>query len=412
MSICWRSCGPQARSVAAALPATPNPTTAIREAARGGSVPAGFPPRLEGVETISLARGIPGPELLPVAELADCARAAIERDGRTILNYGAAGGYRPLREWIGERHGVDPERVVLTNGSLQGLAFLAGRLASRGRVLVEAPTYDRPLKLLAELDADVCSVPLDEEGLDVDVLESELRAGPAASFLYTIPTFQNPSGRTLSTERRRRLVELARKHALLIVEDDPYGLIRFEGESPPTLFELADGEEIVYGSSFSKTIAPGARVGYLVMPGELAQAVAAAATATYITPSLIGEAAVYEFLRRGLLAQNLERIKAELGARRDAMLAALERELGGAARWSHPEGGYFVWLELAERVDARDLLRRAEAAGVTFVPGSDFGGPPNSLRLAFSFVGPDAVAEGIARLASAVPAATTVELAQ
>jgi DNA-binding transcriptional MocR family regulator len=364
------------------------------------------------METISFARGIPAPQLLPVAELADCARAAIERDGSTVLNYGASGGYAPLRAWIAERHEVDPERVVLTNGSLQGLAFLAKELAPRGPVLVERPTYDRPLKLLAELGADVRGIPLDEEGLDVHALEAELRAGRPASFLYTIPTFQNPSGRTLSTDRRRRLVQIAREHELLIVEDDPYGLVRFEGEAPPTVFELAGGDGVVYGSSFSKTIAPGARVGYLVLPVDLAAAVTASATATYITPSLIGEAAVFEFLRRGLLEPNLERICEELRARRDAMLAALERELGAAARWSRPEGGYFLWLELGEGVDARELLGRAETSGVTFVPGSDFGGPPNSLRLAFSFVDVDAVAEGIGRLASLVPAAAPVQLAQ
>jgi DNA-binding transcriptional MocR family regulator len=364
------------------------------------------------VDLISFARGIPGPELLPVAELADCARAAIERDGRTILNYGPAGGYGPLRTWIAERHGVDAGRVVLTNGSLQGLGFLAAQLVPLGPVLVETPTYDRPLKLLADLGAGVHGIPLDEEGLDVDALESELRSGPKPSFLYTIPTFQNPSGRTLSTERRRRLVEVAREHELVIVEDDPYGLVRFEGEPPPTLFELGGGDGIVYGSSFSKTIAPGARVGYLVLPDDLVAGVIASATATYITPSLIAEAAVYEFLRRGLFEPNLERVRGELRARRDAMLAALERKLGDAARWSRPEGGYFLWVELAGGIDATELLGRAEEAGVTFVPGSDFGGPPNSLRLAFSFVDADAVAEGIGRLASLLPAAAPVQLTQ
>jgi 2-aminoadipate transaminase len=363
------------------------------------------------METISFARGIPAPELLPVAELADCARAAIERDGRTILNYGAAGGYGPLREWIADRHGVDSDRVVLTNGSLQGLAFLARELVPNGRVLVETPTYDRPLKLLAEMGADVRGIALDDEGLDVDALDAELDTAPA-SFLYAIPTFQNPTGRTLSVDRRHRLVEIARERGVLVVEDDPYGLVRFEGDAPPTLFELAGGEGVVYSSSFSKTIAPGARVGYLVLPDELAKAVSASATATYITPSLVGEAAVYEFVRRGLLEPNLERVREGLKARRNAMLDALDRELGRAARWSHPEGGYFLWLELGEETDARELLGRAEAAGVTFVPGSDFGGPSNTLRLAFSFVDVDAVGEGIARLGSLVPTSAPVELAQ
>ena len=357
---------------------------------------------------ISFARGIPAPELLPVSELADCARAALERDGRTILNYGPAAGYEPLRAWIGERHRVDPARVVLTNGSLQGLAFLAGQLVPRGRVLVETPTYDRPLKLLADLGAEVTGIPLDDEGLDVVALEAELRNGRRVSFLYTIPTFQNPSGRTLSTERRRRLVELAREHGLLVLEDDPYGLVRYEGEPQPTLFELAEGAGVIYGSSFSKTIAPGARVGYLVLPDDLAAGVAAAATATYITPSLIAEATIHEFLQRGLFEPNLDRVCSGLRARRDAMLDALDRTLTGEARWTRPEGGYFLWLELGQGVDARALLERAEAEGVTYVPGADFGGPPNSLRLAFSFVDTAAIRDGIARLAALVPASASV----
>ena len=359
---------------------------------------------------ISFARGIPAPELLPVEQLADCARAALDRDGMTILNYGPAGGYEPLRAWIGERHAVDPARVVLTNGSLQGLAFLAGRLVPRGRVVVEVPTYDRPLKLLAELGADVVGIPLDDDGLDVDALEAELRRGARASFLYTIPTFQNPSGRSLSIERRRRLVELAREHELLIVEDDPYGLVRYEGTAAPTLFELADGKHVVYSSSFSKTIAPGARVGYLVLPESLVSDVTAAATATYITPSLVSEAMVNEFLRRGLFEPNLERVRAGLRERRDAMLAALARDFAGVARWTKPEGGYFAWLELGDDLDARELLRRAEEAGVTYVPGVDFGGPANSLRLAFSFVDAAAISDGIGRLAALVPASASASV--
>src|SRR5215208_4157817 len=286
---------------------------------------ARYPPR---VETISFARGIPAPECLPVAELADCARAAIERDGVTILSYGSSAGYAPLREWIAERHGTEPERVLLSNGSLQGFVFLAQRLAPARRVLVEQPTYDRPLQILRELGAEVVPVAMDDEGLDPDALEDALRDGAPPAFLYTIPTFQNPSGRTLSTERRRRIVELAREHDVLVLEDDPYGLVRFEGEAPPTLLELEGGERVIYASSFSKTVAPGARVGYFVLPATLLAELEGTIASTYISPAMLGQATVYEFVRRGRFEPNLERVRDLLRVRRDAMLDSLERELG------------------------------------------------------------------------------------
>ena len=358
-----------------------------------GQTPLGSDPvsKLGVVETISLARGIPAPECIPVEELADCARAAIERDGTTVLSYGPVGGYQPLRELLAERHGVEPSRVLVTNGSLQGIAFLADRFAG-ARVLVERPTYDRPLKLLAARGVDVTAVPLDGDGLDLDALEQALDNGPKPAFLYTIPTFQNPSGRTLNTERRERLVQLARERDLLVLEDDPYGLVRFEGEPPPTLFELDGGEHVVYSSSFSKTIAPGLRVGYFVLPQKLDAELEALAVSTYITPVLLGQATVFEFLRRGNLESNLTRVRDLLRLRRDAMLEALEQELP-AATWSRPEGGYFIWLELPNEVQ--------EVPGVTFVAGTDFGGAPNTARLAFSYVSPEEIREGIRRLSAA-----------
>src|SRR5262245_23084864 len=268
------------------------------------------------MESISFARGVPAPECLPYADLADCARAAIDADGETVLSYGPGGGYPLLREWIAERHGVEPAQVVLTNGSLQGFQFVAELLAANGPVLVEAPTYDRPLKILASVGAEVIPVPLDEEGT----------VGSGA-FLYTIPTFQNPTGRTLSLDRRKRLAKLA-KGGLLVLEDDPYGLVRFEGEPLPTVFELAGGENVVYSSSFSKTVAPGLRVGYLVLPAALAERVVAAATASYITPALLSQATVYEFLRRGSFEPNVERINGLLRERRDEIGRASCRERG------------------------------------------------------------------------------------
>ena len=360
------------------------------------------------MDVVSFARGVPAPECLPVEEMAECARAVIERDGRTVLSYGPGGGYTPLREWIAARHGVEPSRVVVTTSSLQGFGFLAEELVGAGnRVFVEAPAYDRPLKILTRLSADVVAVPLDDEGLDSESLERDLRDGPPPAFLYTNPTFQNPSGRTLSLERRRHLIEIAHEHDLFILEDDPYGLVRFEGEPLPTLFELdGRGDRVAYASSFSKTIAPGVRVGYLVLPQELAARVEARAVGTYISPPFLTQATVFEFLSRGLFESNVARVNGLLKLRRDAMLAALERDFPETARWSHPQGGYFLWLDLPPEIRADDLQVAAEAVGVTFVKGSDFFAGhlagEHELRLAYSFVSPDEIADGISRLAPLV----------
>ena len=348
------------------------------------------------METISFARGVPAPECLPVEELADCARVAIEREGSAALLYGNTLGYQPLREWIGELHGVDPARVVVTNGSLQAFHFVLATLAGSRRIVVERPTYDRPRKVLSGFD----EVAVDDEGFEVDELE-RLLAGLGPAFLYTIPTFQNPSGVTLSAERRHRLAVLAADGALIVFEDDPYGLVRFEGEPLPSVFELAGGRNVVYSSSFSKTIAPGLRVGYVLVPEQVEPELEDLVASTYITPALVSQAVVLEFLSRGLFEPNLERVCGLLRARRDAMLDTLERELGGRAHWSHPAGGYFLWLELPGTV-ATELLGRASGAGVTFVPGVDFGGGPSSARLAFSFASPAEIKEGVARLAELV----------
>ena len=354
---------------------------------------------------ITFARGAPAPECLPVAELADCARAALERDGVGVLSYGPGGGYGPLREWIAERHGVEPSRVVLTNGGLQGFVFYAAlQLARRpGRVLVEGPTYDRPLKVLTREHAAVAVLPMDDEGLEPEALEAELRHDNKVSFLYTIPTFQNPSGRTLSAERRLRIAELAAEHDLHVLEDDPYGLVRYDGQSPPSLHTLEGGERVTYTSSFSKTVAPGVRVGYFVLPAAQAAGFESYAVDTYISPPFLPQAAVFELIRRGGFEPNLERVKGLLRARRDAMGAAVERDFPESARWSLPEGGYFLWVDFGDRLDAAGLLARANEAGVTFVKGADFfpggAGGQSSARLAFSYETPERIAEGIALLA-------------
>jgi len=353
---------------------------------------------------ISFARGAPSPECIDVGLVSDCAATVLERDGKTVLSYGAGGGYGPLRELLAARHDVDPGRVFVTTGGLQGFVFYAAVQLERrpGRVLVEGPTYDRPLKILRRHGAEVVALPMDEEGLDPDALEAELARGGDISFLYTIPTFQNPSGRTLGEARRQRIAELARDHGLDVLEDDPYGLVRFEGESPSWLHSMEGGEHVTFTSSFSKTVAPGLRVGWFVVPEAMRAAYDDRAVSTYISPPLLPQAIVHEVHERGQFQPNLERISGILRAQRDAMLGALERELGGRATWSRPEGGYFLWLDLGGGVDTGALLTRATDAGVTFVRGADFfagDGGGSAARLAFSYEPPDRVDEGVRLLA-------------
>lgn len=364
------------------------------------------------METISFARGNPSPDILPVEALEECASAVIRREGRTILNYGPAGGYQPLREWIASQHGCEPSQVVISTGSLSGFNFLMRVLfADGGRAVIEAPSYDRTIGVLKGLRAEIESVPLTDAGLDFDRLESIVGSGPAPKVLYSIPTFQNPSGRTLPLEQRRALVELAQAKGFLIYEDDPYRLVRYSGEPQPSMYELAGGKGVVFSSSFSKTGAPGLRVGYMVLPPELVEPVETIAASMYIGPPPLPQAMLHEFIQRGLFEPNLRFVCDELRKRRDAMLETLEATFPEGSVWSRPDGGYFLWVDLPAGVPVDALAARAAEAGVQFVKGTDFfaaGGGEESMRLAFSYPSVEEIREGITRLGGLVREAASV----
>jgi DNA-binding transcriptional MocR family regulator len=364
------------------------------------------------MSVISFARGFPGPDLLPVEAFGDCARAALERDGATALNYGPPLGYQPLREWLAERHGVDVERVMISNGSLQAFSFIARHHVQAGaKFFVEAPCYDRSLQILRRIGADVEAIPLTDEGLDLDLLEQALAAAPGPTLLYTIPTFQNPSGRTLSEPSRRRLLELAKANGTVVLEDDPYGLLRFRGEALPRLFELAGGDGVMLLSSFSKTVAPGIRVGFAILPEELMGAMQTFVFENYVSPVMFVEATLHEFVSRGLFDPNVETVQEALRARRDTMISALARELPEGTRWNEPDGGYFLWVDLPGGLSAESLFAQAADVGVAFVKGADFflhEGGESSLRLAFSYERPEAIDEGVSRLGRLVADALAV----
>lgn len=354
-------------------------------------------------ETISFARGAPSIDIVAVDALREAARQALEADPKGVFSYGTSVGYPPLREWIADRHGVPPERVMATNGSMQADAFLFEALIEPGdTVVVEAPSYDRTLLSLRGRGAELVPIPLEPDGVDVEALEGALEGGARPKLAHIIPNFHNPAGCTLSLAKRKRLLELAERHGFVLFEDDPYVELRFEGERQPSLLELGGTERVVYASSFSKTVCPGVRVGYLVGSEEQIQRVTSLATNTYISPSMVSQAIVAEFCRSGAIGDSIETVKGALRERRDALCAALERELP-EARFVPPEGGYFLWVELPEgtRVDA--LQQAAAEAGVVFVRGTDFllEGGDNALRLAYSGVTPGEIEEGVGRLAAA-----------
>ncbi len=359
-------------------------------------------------KTISLARGAPSLDIVAADELREAAGAALAGDPAGSFAYGTSVGYPPLRRWVAEKHGVPVERVLVTNGSMQADAFLFEHLVAAGdAVVVEAPTYDRTLLSLRGRGADVLAIPLEADGLDVGALERALEAGARPRLAHVIPNFHNPAGCTLSLDKRRRLIELAERFDFVLFEDDPYIDIRFEGKDLPRMLELEDGDRVVYASSFTKTVCPGVRVGYLVGPEHHIEAIARLATNTYISPSMVAQSIVAEFCRSGAIDGSIATIKAALRERRDTLCAALERELPEASFVS-PQGGYFLWVELPEGADVDRLLGVAAERGVAFVKGTDFllEGGENALRLAYSGVTPGEIEDGVGRLAEAYGAVT------
>jgi 2-aminoadipate transaminase len=352
---------------------------------------------------ISLARGAPSLDIVAVDELRAAADRAFERDPSGAFSYGTSAGYPRLLEWIAAKHGVEPDRTIATNGSMQADAFLFQALVEPGDVVVvEAPTYDRTLRALRGLGAEILAIPLEADGIDVEALARALDAGARPKLAHIIPNFQNPAGCTLSLEKRERLLELSREHGFTIFEDDPYVELRFEGPQHPTMLSLDDGTGVVYASSFSKTVCPGIRVGYLVGPAELIGRIRGIATGTYISPSMVAQSIVAEFCHSGAIERSIATVKRALLERRDATRAALKRHLP-EARFVTPEGGYFLWVDLPEGSDVAQLEAGARERGVIFVKGTDFllEGGESSLRLAYSAVPPDQIEEGIARVADA-----------
>ena len=360
-------------------------------------------------DVISFARGAPSADILPVEAVREAARAALEDDWERALSYGTGKGHPELCEWIAsELHGIEPDRVMITNGSMEAAALLFHYFVEPGdRVVVEQPSYDRTLLLLGRSGAELVPVPLDNDGIDIDALERALLDGPI-KLAHIIPNYHNPAGCTLSEAKRRRLVELAGEFDFQIFEDDPYRLVSFDGVVLPTMLSLDGSDRVIHASSFSKTVSPGVRVGYLAGPQEQIATLSKRGSEHYISPNMLAESVVLEMCRSGALKRNIDFVNDVLRQRRDAVVAALGKHIP-EARFLVPGGGYFLWLDLKQGTDTPAVLDAAKDEGVAFVAGPDFmlDGGESSLRLSFASVPVEDVDEGIQRLARALAAVRT-----
>jgi DNA-binding transcriptional MocR family regulator len=368
------------------------------------AMPTSAPGPVPGAPTISFARGAPSLDIVDVEGLRDAAARAFESDPAGTTAYGTSVGYPRLRAWIAERHGVEPDRVLVTNGSMQADAFLFEHLVRPGdEVIVERPSYDRTLLSLRQRGARLHDIELQPDGIDMHALERLLSGGAAArpKLAHIIPNFQNPAGYTLSLPKRHALLGMAGQYGFLVFEDDPYIELRFSGEPLPTMLSL-DRDRVVYASSFSKTVCPGIRVGYLIGPPDLIGGVAQLATNTYISPNMVAQSIVYEFCASGAIDRSIETVKRALAERAETLSSALGRELPDA-EFVVPQGGYFMWVTLPPGTDVDALHHAAAERGVSFVKGTDFllEGGENTLRLAYSGVTPEQIETGVARLAEA-----------
>lgn len=363
---------------------------------------------------ISFAGGLPSPKTFPIQEVKDALDKILSQDGQAALQYAASEGYTPLREAVAKSlpWAVSPDQILITTGSQQGLDLVAKTLIDKDSfVWVESPTYLGAVQAFLPMEPQVVSVACDDEGIDVDALRVRLETTPANEkprFLYLLPNFQNPTGRSLSQERRIQLIELAKLHGLCLIEDNPYGDLWFEQEPPPSLTSHYP-EGSIYLGSFSKILAPGLRLGFMVLPLGLYPKMLQAKQAADLHTPILNQRLLYELLHSHFIPEHIPSIRRLYLSQMEAMLAALEREMPKTVSWNRPSGGMFLWVSLPAHIDAAQLLLKVVEQGVAFVPGAAFyanevESKNNKMRLSFVTASIEQINEGIAILAKAIRA--------
>jgi DNA-binding transcriptional MocR family regulator len=355
------------------------------------------------LQPINFTRGVPAIESFPLDELTDVAVAALKQHGPAIMQYGPALGFLPLREWIAQWQGAQPDQVLTGNGSLELFDFLCLYTLKIGDIVfTESPTYDRAVTLLRRHGATVVGIPLDADGPNIAALEKELHQR-VPKFFYLIPDFQNPSGATCSGSKRRRIIELAQKYNFILVEDSPYRFLRYRGQPEPTLFSL-DSDRTLHMSSFTKLLGPGVRLGFMIGKPDFLAKLAKVAEDTYISPGYVAHGIAYEWCRRGLLQPQIEKLKRLYAPRLDACLSAVSRYMP-EVEVTRPDGGFFLSLVLPEGVSTTSVRTTAAKQNLNLADGTAFfpnGGGDRFLRLPYCALTPDQIDEGIRRLAETV----------
>jgi 2-aminoadipate transaminase len=366
----------------------------------------------ERPEVISLAGGLPAPEFFPTQEMKAVTVKLLDQAGRKAMQYSTTEGHPPLRRWIAERMNgrldtcVRPDEILITSASQQGLDLTGKVFLDEGdEVLCEGPTYLGAISAFRAYQPRFVEVPTDDDGMVIAELERRLEHCTRAKLVYVVPDFQNPSGRTWSLARRRALIDAAKRHHVVVIEDDPYSEVRFEGEHLPAIKSL-DGEgRVVFLGTFSKILSPGMRIGWVAAPRGVFEKYVLAKQSADLHTSTLSQMMLAAYLESFDLDANLARIREAYRARRNAMVRALEREMPPDVRFTRPSGGLFLWVELPDGIDARHLLDVCLAHDVAFVPGEPFfpnGGHTNTLRLNFSNMPEQRIAEGVRRLAAAL----------